>query len=48
MINLLKSKGITDVYLVTNMRDTAKELYKRMGYIQKGSYVQYKKEFQMC
>lgn len=45
MINLLKNKGVTDVYLVTNLSDTAKNLYKRMGYIQKGSYVQYKKMF---
>lgn len=45
MINLLKNKGVTDVYLVTNLSDTAKDLYKRMGYIQKGSYVQYKKMF---
>lgn len=41
MIEVLKGRGVQDVYLVTDMDDTAKDLYVRLGFNHVASYRQY-------
>ncbi|MBW4258522.1 GNAT family N-acetyltransferase [Methanobacterium sp. YSL] len=43
MVRRLTQMGITDVYLVTDLEDTAQELYRKMGYQFAGSFKQYQK-----
>lgn len=45
LIDILKQRGITDVYLVTDMDDSVKDLYVRFGFSYIGSYRQYFKSF---
>lgn len=45
MIEILKEKQMTDVYLVTNLEDTAQTLYERYGFTLTGHYLQYQKMF---
>lgn len=43
MVRRLTQVGITDVYLVTDLEDTAQALYRKMGYQFAGSFKQYQK-----
>ncbi|MFU8786030.1 MAG: GNAT family N-acetyltransferase [Candidatus Izemoplasmataceae bacterium] len=43
MIEHLREKQITEVYLVTNLADTAQKLYERYGFNLVGTYVQHQK-----
>ena len=45
MVQTLKERNIRDVYLVTDMDDTAKDLYVRYGFTHLHSYRQYFKPF---
>lgn len=45
MLNELKSRGIEAIYLVTNLEDTAKDLYVKYGFKQVGQFKQYQKIF---
>ena len=45
MIKLLKKREVKEVYLVTDLGDTAKDLYVKYGFILKGQFEQYKKSF---
>lgn len=43
MVRRLSEKGVTDVYLVTDLAGTAQHLYRKMGFTQVGSFKQYQK-----
>jgi spore maturation protein CgeE len=45
MLDELKKLHVKEVYLVTDLADTAKELYERMGYKQTGIFYHYIKMF---
>jgi len=45
MIDKLKKQSVKEVYLVTDLEDTAKDLYVRMGYKHVGTFKQYQKMF---
>ncbi|PKK93544.1 MAG: hypothetical protein CVV61_04160, partial [Tenericutes bacterium HGW-Tenericutes-6] len=45
MIETLKRKKIEEVYLVTDLADTAKELYVKYGFKLTGTFKEYQKHF---
>lgn len=45
MIQYLQKRGVDEVYLVTDLAETAQHLYKRFGFTHVGSYRQYKRMF---
>ena len=45
IIDLLKTNKVENVYLVTDLEDTAKQLYERYGFKLVGTYKQYQKMF---